>query len=273
MTAAARLELPSVTLCAVASVNLSATITAMVKCLENIKFYDAILFTDIAIDNAHPDINIIQIDHIGSINQYSKFLIEKLHNYIKSNHCLIVQWDGFIVNFDQWDDEYIQYDYIGAPWPQFTDGRDVGNGGFSLRSRRLMEFCSKLPITDTKAEDVMICRENRTLLESQGMRFAPRTIAERFAYERGRPACATFGFHGAFNLINVLGADPFWHLYCQLDERSTVYHDEAAIRRSLKTGKSGMWRGSLLWAHATPFRLARWTRWFLGRLLGQPTDR
>ena len=30
---------------------------------------------------------------------------------------LIVQDDGFIINKNLWDEEFLSYDYIGAPWP------------------------------------------------------------------------------------------------------------------------------------------------------------
>jgi hypothetical protein len=55
----------------------------------------------------------------------------------------VVQYDGMAANKMHWSDDYYNYDYIGAPWPdRFTWIRPeekVGNGGFSLRSMKLIE--------------------------------------------------------------------------------------------------------------------------------------
>jgi hypothetical protein len=58
----------------------------------------------------------------------------------------------------------------------------VGNGGFSLRSRRFMEACSRI-IKIMHPEDHHICRTYRKQLEAEGMRFAPIEVAERFSFE------------------------------------------------------------------------------------------
>ena len=35
-------------------------------------------------------------------------------------------------------ENFIEYDYIGAPWENSQHGYYVGNGGFSLRNKNLM---------------------------------------------------------------------------------------------------------------------------------------
>ena len=83
----------------------------------------------------------------------------------------------------------------------FADGSE-GNGGFSLRSRRLLQAMRSEGFLRVEApEDDVIARHNRPWLErAHGIRFAPADIADRFAYERGDPQRPTFGFHGLFNL-------------------------------------------------------------------------
>jgi hypothetical protein len=148
-----------------------------------------------------------------------------------------VQWDGFVLDATQWAPQFLEYDYVGAPWPQFSDGRDVGNGGFSLRSRRLLEACRDPRFRAAHPEDVAICRLNRDLLEREhGIRFADRSTAERFAFERTEPDGPTFGFHGVFNMIPALGADGFWEVYRGLDDRRTVFVDYALLMRQLRMG-------------------------------------
>lgn len=260
------LLLPSVTLCAVASVNVPATIAALVRSMKHVAFPDIILFTHEAISQPYPGIRIVAIQPINSVEEYSRFVLAELVHHVATDHCLIVQWDGFVIDASCWDEQFLQYDYIGAPWPQFTDGRDVGNGGFSLRSRRLMVSCAKLPLQGRIAEDVLVCREYRDRLESEGMQFAPRAIAARFAYEREKAADATFGFHGVFNMVDILGADAFWNLYKRLDRRASVYHDVATVCRSLNKAGSPHWRAVRLLADSIPFHVAKWgsrlSSWF-----------
>lgn len=261
------LELPSVTLCAVTSVNVGATIAAMERCLAQIRFADAMLFTDVAIVPTNPAIRVVPIDRLKSIGDYSRFVLVELAAHIASEHCLVVQWDGFVLDAAVWDQRFLEFDYIGAPWPQFNDGWDVGNGGFSLRSRRLMECCGRMPLIDGRSEDLVICRDNRRALEAQGMRFASRELAARFAYERDRTGRRTFGFHGVFNMVDVVGADAFWNIYCRLDNRSTVYLDEAAITIALQQGCNAVWRRSKLRIDALQFRLKKRLQILLGWLV------
>jgi len=131
-------------------------------------------------------------------------MLHDLGNHIATDHALCVQWDGFVLNAAAWDPGFLDYDYIGAVWPQFSDAHNVGNGGFSLRSRRLLKACKTLPFEDFEAEDIVIGRKCRSLLESHGIRFAPAAVAHRFAYERTAPTGREFGFHGAFNLVRHL---------------------------------------------------------------------
>jgi hypothetical protein len=63
----------------------------------------------------------------------------------------------------RWRDAFLEYDYIGASWLQFDDG----NGGFSLRTRRLMELCRDPAFVPVHPEDLAIGRTNRAWLESQ----------------------------------------------------------------------------------------------------------
>lgn len=226
------LDLPSVTLCAATSVNLDATIAAIEASAEQVSFADMILFTDAAAGDLPPGARLIRVPRLRSGADYSKFILQQLAEHVRTDHCLIVQWDGFVLDARQWDPAFLDYDYIGAQWPQFGDGRDVGNGGFSLRSRRLLEACRSPEFVSSHPEDVAICRINRNLLEQQfGVRFAEREIARRFAFERMRSESNTFGFHGVFNMIPVAGEEAFWNAYRMLDDRTSVWRDLGLVLR------------------------------------------
>lgn len=236
-----RLSLPDVTLCAAASVNVIATVAALNRCLDQIEFARCLLFTDADASSLRLNgrIEAIGIDRLSSAAAYSNFLLGELYPHIGTTHCLIVQWDGFVIDATQWEPEFLSYDYIGAPWPQFRDAHVVGNGGFSLRSRRLLEACRDPDFVAEHPEDVAIARSNRELLERKhGARFADLAVAERFSFERTAPKRPTFGFHGIFNLVEVLGPQGFWEIYSTLDNRSTVAADYWKLVRELGKGAS-----------------------------------
>ena len=233
-----RLDLPTVTLCAVTSVNLSATVAALEACLDQAEFDECLLFTHVDILPDNPRIRVISVPQINSAHAYSLFMLQRLVLYVRSQHCLVVQWDGFIIDSKQWRTSFLDFDYIGAPWPQFVDGHNVGNGGFSLRSRRLLEACTDPRFDISAVEDVAICRTNRRFLEQvYGISFADELTAGSFAFERTEPVVPTFGFHGAFNMMTVLGRERFCQLYETLDERKTGYNSYKFVM--IRIGDSG----------------------------------
>jgi hypothetical protein len=125
---------------------------------------------------------------------------------IETSHFLTVQWDGWATNAEAWTDEFLAYDYIGAPWWWHPPGSQVGNGGFSLRSRRLMQFLAehRVEFPYRYPEDDAIGRHYRPRLEAAGFRFAPPEVAMRFSFEHP-PAdprvkrAKSFGFHDIRN--------------------------------------------------------------------------
>lgn len=242
---AQRLALPEVTLCAVSSTNVFATLQAMETCLDYADFADAVLFTD-AIQarllNPRDEIGVHHIAKVESSRAYSEFLLRDLVDFVNTKHCLLVQWDGHIIDPARWRPEFLDYDYVGASWPQFIDGGDVGNGGFSLRSRKLMEACRQPDFEIHHPEDVAICRINRRLLESQGMRFAPANLADAFAAERAGDPRYSFGYHGAFLMPEVLGPEKFWDIYRTFDDRSSIWHDFWKVLRQMRKGKKPILR-------------------------------
>lgn len=203
------LALPEVTLLAVTSVALPQTVRALAVSLAQARFGDAVLLSDRPLPpGSPPGLRHEAIAPITSRTAYSRFMLRDLRRHVRTPHLLCVQWDGHVLDARGWDPAFLDYDYIGAPWPHFADDHDVGNGGFSLRSTRLLDACIALGIDETP-EDVAIGRTHRTTLERDfGIRYAPVALARRFAFERHRPSGGEFGFHGVFNLLERLdGAD------------------------------------------------------------------
>src|SRR5688572_30053024 len=108
-------RLPSVTLCAAASVNVPATVAALRASIAQLEFAECLLFTD-AEPEVGGDIRLVRIPRLRSSLDYSEFMIRGLPKHIETEHCLVVQWDGFVINADRWDPGFLEFDYIGAPW-------------------------------------------------------------------------------------------------------------------------------------------------------------
>lgn len=174
--------------------------------LSAIDFADALFVSDRGHDISGA--RQIFIPRLAGREAYSRFVIKDLLEHVRTSHVLLIQWDGYVIHPGAWDSDFLKYDYIGARWGHFSDGYDVGNGGFSLRSRKLLEALQDTEIDQFEPEDVHICREYRPLLESRyGIRFAPAEVADRFSFETTYPKSRTFGFHGLFNMWCCLSDD------------------------------------------------------------------
>lgn len=258
---ARRLHLPQVTLCAVSSSNVAVTVAALEASLAQVDFAEALLFThgdpaDLELGPGSP-IRVVTIAPITSSEGYSRFVLEQLVDHVATSHCLIVQWDGHVIDAARWQPEFLDFDYLGASWPQFDDGHDVGNGGFCLRSRRLMDLCRQPPFAGHHPEDVAICRTNRALLDAAGMRFAPAHLADAFAAERAGDPTQSFGYHGVFLMPRVLGAERFWQLYRALDDRGTLWRDMGQLAAGLRAGRNPVRRIARLWFDSIADRALR----------------
>jgi glycosyltransferase involved in cell wall biosynthesis len=186
------LSLKNVTLVAIDCKDINRLLNAVDESIRHIEFGSVRVISSIE----HPRVT----DKIGAINSkeaYSEFCIKELHKYIETEYCLVIQYDGYVKNYKSWKNEFLNYDYIGAPW-EWLEKRKVGNGGFSLRSKRIMELSSKI-INEYHPEDYVICEKYADRLEREGIKFAPLEIARQFSIE-GYRADKTynnqFGFHG-----------------------------------------------------------------------------
>jgi len=189
--------LPTVTVVAITDRDYGQTIEAIHKTLQHITPAQVILFTDvIQFDEKFKN---ILVPRFGSWEGYNDFVVKELYQYITTEHILLIQHDGYVINGDSWTDEFLNYDYIGAPWT-YKDGRNVGNGGFSLRSTKLHKILAQDPMIEiTCPEDEIIGRLYRRYLESKGIKFAPEELAHKFSFEMIPPKCKTFGFHNYFH--------------------------------------------------------------------------
>lgn len=217
------IKLDNVTLVAVSTVKYQETLYALRASMKDINFYEVLFLTDKS--NIHWDgikeVKIPKLDY----DAYGDFIIYELHKFIKTSHCLIIQYDGFIINSKLWKSSFLKYDYIGAPFqkrksdPNYARDANgtfysVGNGGFSLRSKRLLEAPSKYNLKRTEwsvnsNEDGFFCVEHRAFLENKGYKWPDSDIAKQFSIESGLLSFhfyfhKSFGFHGKRMLQKVL---------------------------------------------------------------------
>ncbi|MBB2155927.1 hypothetical protein HLH33_06325 [Gluconacetobacter diazotrophicus] len=198
-----------ITICAVDDITPRLAADALRRSCRKMRFDRAVLLSSSRPGSVAEGIEHIAIPPITSHEDYSRFMLHDLHRHIDTPHVLIVQWDGFVLDGSAWDRTFTAYDYIGAVWGGHAQRR-VGNGGFSLRSRKLLKAVAQIAPDQPagRGEDDLICRILAPRLESEfGILFAPEAVAHRFAYERVLPDARTFGFHGLFNLWRHLGDD------------------------------------------------------------------
>lgn len=203
------LNLETVTVCGVDTRTPELGLLALRHCLRGIRFGGALLFAppapELNAQAAALGVTLIDPGPIRSIEEYSAFMLRGMAAHIATEHCLVTQWDGFVIDPSAWSDEFLQYDYIGALWRDRPGDLAVGNGGFSLRSRRLLQALLDPAIHPVNPEDLCICELNRSYLQRRhGIRFAPASVAARFSYEHVRSSGPTFGFHGILNVADAL---------------------------------------------------------------------
>jgi hypothetical protein len=166
-----------------------------------------------------------QIAPIRSLAEYSAVVLRMLPDIVREDHFLLIQWDGMPVSPAAWDEAFLGFDYIGAPWSGLPEHMAVGNGGFSLRSRKLLEVVRSMGLDAGKdpveAEDVLLCRQHRASLECLGIRFAPVSVAARFSFETGTPPPVSFGFHNTFNFPLYFAEDELLEVGAQIIARQT----------------------------------------------------
>lgn len=191
------ISLPNVTLICLTNKNFEDHKRALDKSCEGIKFGAVKLIWDEGIKN---------------IDDWNKKIIFDLWKYVDTKYCMLIHADGYVTHPELWNHSWLNYDYIGAPWPLPKDDysyRDpsgtiirVGNS-VSLRSRKLLRLPTQLklewkPYYDNTNEDGFLCVHNHLTLRKWGCIFAPLSVAKYFSKEHEIPeniGLETFAFH------------------------------------------------------------------------------
>lgn len=210
-----KIFLPNVTLAAMTSVNIYETIRAMEYSMRGIEFGDVVLITHRKPIFLPKSIRYSHTSKLDDIDKFNYKMVYELGQHIHTDFALIVHADGFVVHPESWREEFLDYDYIGSPWPlpendySYRDAKGeivrVGNS-VSIRSKRFMDFpvqaglkWEKIVEEDEYNEDIFLCCKYRHAFEEAGMRYAPIEVAKYFGHEHMIPEIedveAPFLFH------------------------------------------------------------------------------
>lgn len=207
-----KLNLPDVTLVMIETRCHQLARMAIEDSIRQVDFADVLIFTDRAAQIQIPGATYIAVEDWPEKIGWAQCFWHTIPPYIRTSHILLIQWDSWVIDPDMWQDHFLAHDYIGAPW-WYADGLNVGNSGFNLRSKRLIDFLSvnrdQYPC-NTWCEDDLLSRKYRPRIEATtDMRWANQELALRFAFEcvRGSPEDHHFGFHAMRNWPFVLPPD------------------------------------------------------------------
>ena len=170
------------------------------KCYDNFKHIDYV--------------NVPKVDWVG----YNNFILFDLIDHVDTDYCLTIQTDGFVLNPEKWSDSFLDYDYLGAKWdldhlrqsvhvkPEIREKEwlsRVGNGGFSIRSKKLLTETANAPFICDGPEDAYICSNYYDYFIERGIKFGSEEVADKFSREQNKELSFddVFGFHGYRDII------------------------------------------------------------------------
>lgn len=209
-----KLQLPQVTLIIADGLNAHRAKNVIDICKSKCDFGAIKLLTHLPVESEYR----VEIMPLKSLVAYSIFCLTEMYKHIETEFVLVVQRDGWILNPDTWTDDWLQYDYVA---PLFVQHDDVGSGGFSLRSKRIMEAAALRTQAvsgrtwDGTDEDAHLIQQSLGNYEDgvlslqmkyDGFKYLPKDEAGKFCQGGNRNGnyyySHSFGFHGDRQNIN-----------------------------------------------------------------------
>jgi hypothetical protein len=160
---------------------------------DNKEYIENILYNNLMQFKNRID-KIIQLDTDNlTSSQYSNICKSPyFYKCIDTEVLLIFQTDTIIINKNIIND-FLQYDYVGAPWIN----KLVGNGGLSLRKKsKMIEITEKVNSQFTDNEDNYFCYQQIVQLNRPLFEEAQRFSVETIFHEK------SFGIHACWKHLN-----------------------------------------------------------------------
>ena len=167
-----------------------------------IENYEQILYISTRIK-----INIIKLDiHITNVEEYNKLLMSiEFWNKLTVDKILIYQHDTWVFHSNYIN--FLQYDYIGAPWnsEDSITSKNIGNGGFSLRDRKKMiDILNKYDPDKIELPEVV-----KINMEKRNSKIIPEDVYFSICSEREGLNVPNRNIASQFSQENVLSNNPF----------------------------------------------------------------
>jgi hypothetical protein len=161
-----------------------------------------------------PDINVIKTNYSNlSPSSYSEFLSSlNFWNLLYGEKILIYQEDSII--FKNNIKDFLQFDFIGAPWPDYQNDNinGVGNGGFSLRTKsKMIKVIKEIHINETKINSSTkqyMNNTNSTILP-EDVYFTKNMLDLNIGFVADRKTAYDFSTESILS-INSFGGHNFW---------------------------------------------------------------
>ena len=159
-------------------------------------------------------IKIIKTNYDNLIPNNYNLLLSSVNfwNLFSGKKILIYQEDSFI--FKNNIEEFIEWDYIGAPWPKNTNDTPncVGNGGLSLRTKQIMiDIINKISIQNTQINE-----STKIYMKKNNLTICPEDVyfslnMQNFNIGKVAPFDIAFKFSSeSLNNPNSFGGHNFW---------------------------------------------------------------
>lgn len=197
------LDFSNVTLLFVETRAHKITARVIADCISKCNFGEILIYTDKpGLIPVAANVRYIAVPDFPNKKEAGQFYYQFAMHEVRTDFALMLEWDGGIKDVEAWTPEFFNYDYIGAPWkvsPHEENRLDVGNGGFTLMSKRLGEFLFKHANEYPSYTDWDVCRKWRPVLEAHhGFKWPSRALATKFSWELTQQPEKVFGFHATF---------------------------------------------------------------------------
>ena len=129
-----------------------------------------------------------------SNREYSNFMTESfLYELIPTETFITFQLDTLIsAKYKDYVYDFIQYDYVGAPWLIVWENEPVGNGGLSLRKKSVILNVIKNSNSEEKAANEDIFFSEKILTNKPSVEVAKLFSVETIFSEK------SFGIHSCY---------------------------------------------------------------------------
>ena len=159
-------------------------------------------------------LTIIKLNYCNiDVDQYSSILTTlSFWENLVGDYILIYQEDSCI--FKNNIEEFLCFDYIGAPWPKSNNDNKniVGNGGFSLRNKNIMmQIIRKISPTELTycSSTIEYMKKNNITYPPEDVYFSKAMLDYNIGIVADWDSANKFSSESIFN-INSLGGHKFW---------------------------------------------------------------